>query len=102
MQNKLLDHLEQVQANGAILHQALAEFAAPKAHTLENFKAGVKRFVAFANMSPDEREHCYGSRFAGLYNNNHLAQLWNTNCPTDQKVEPHSLDSFTGQVQILL
>lgn len=95
MQNKLLDHLEQVQANGAILHQALAEFAAPKAHTLENFKAGVKRFVAFANMPPDEREHCYGSRFAGLYINNHLAQLWNTNCPMDQKVEPHSLDSFT-------
>ncbi|MGV3740571.1 MAG: hypothetical protein ACO1N3_04705 [Gammaproteobacteria bacterium] len=45
-------------------------------------------------MPPDERDLFYGSRFAGLYNNNHLSELWNEHCPNEDKISPHSLDAL--------
>ena len=94
MENKLLDHLHQLELNTTAWEALTAEYAVPKEHTAENFKIGVKRFIALANMPPEERERFYGSRFAGLYNNNHLAQLWNAQCPPEQTITPHSIDGF--------
>lgn len=94
MQNKLLDHLHQLKLDTTAWEALTAEYAVPKEHTAENFKIGVKRFIALANMSPEERERFYGSRFAGLYDNKDLAQLWNAQCSPEQTITPHSIDDF--------
>lgn len=96
MQNRLLEYLKQLHVDTPVLNQALADFSVPKKHTIQSFQAGVNRFIDLANMPPNERASYYGNRFAGLYNNNHLAQLWNVDCPSHQIVTPHSLDALTA------
>lgn len=94
MQNRFLEHIKDIKINNERLQEALAIFSSPKERTIQNFQEGIKQFIRLANMPPDEREGLYGSRFAGLYNNNHLAELWNEHCPDEDKIAPHSLDAL--------
>lgn len=94
MQNRFLEHIKDIKINSERLQQALTIFSSPKERTVQNFQEGIKQFIRLANMPPDEREVLYGSRFSGLYNNNHLAELWNEHCPDEDKIAPHSLDAL--------
>lgn len=94
MEHRFIEQLKQSRGESAPLNQALIDFSTPKELTVQNFKEGVKRFIMLANMIPDERVAFYGNRYAGLYDNNHLAELWNTTCSPEDMIAPHALDSF--------
>ena len=95
MQHKFIELLKQSLGDAKPLNKALAAFSAPKELTVENFKAGIQRFIWLANMSPEERVVFYGNRYAGVYNNNHFAELWNTTCQSKDIFSPHDLDDYT-------
>lgn len=94
MQHKLIEQLKQSRGESAPLNQGLFDFSTPKELTVQNFKEGVQRFIMLANMLPEERVAFYGNRYAGLYNNNHLAELWNAICSREDIIAPHALDEF--------
>lgn len=94
MEHKFIELLNQSCGDAKLLNQALAEFSAPKELTVENFKAGVQRFIWLANMSPEERVVFYGNRYAGAYNSNHFAELWNATCQPKDIFSPHDLDDY--------
>ncbi len=97
MDNKLIEHIAQLRHEPAsvLLNDILAEFAAPKEHTIQNFKTGISRFIDVANMRPEEREHVYGSPFAGLYINHDLAQVWAEANPFQEPMVARLLDDHT-------
>ena len=67
MNNHCLEHLARLHPEATPLNHTLAVFTPAKVPTADNFREGVRRFIDMVNMPPAEREHVYGSRFAGLY-----------------------------------
>lgn len=94
MEHKFKEQMQNLRIESAALDQVWNEFVTPKERTMANFKEGVERFIRIANLHPEERLTFYGSRFAGLYNNLHLAQLWNETCLPDEMIAAHDLDDI--------
>ncbi len=75
----LKKYLSKVQENKASLNY-------------EDFTQGVKDFVKFANLRPNERVNFYGNRFFGLHYNDDLALLCNK--IFDEKIVYHTLNNL--------
>lgn len=94
MEHKFKEQLRQSRGESPLLSEALDEFATSKDLTVENFKEGVLRFIHLANMLPEQRKAFYGNSYAGLYDNNHLAEMWNAQCEPKDHINPHDLDTL--------
>lgn len=94
MEHRFKEQLKNSRIESPALDDYWRAFTAPKDLTMANFKEGVERFIQIANMRPEERLSFYGNRFAGLYSNIHLAELWNEACLPDETIVAHDLDNI--------
>lgn len=98
MQHPLIEILRGLVIQAVPVCDTLTQFSSPKAPTVANFKAGVELYTRIANMLPSDRVISYGTVYGGLYTNNHLAELWNRNRATKERIAPHGLDSIAPDV----
>lgn len=90
--SKAIEYLRQLHAETPSdkFVRCLSSLATGKKYSLEVFIAGVETFTQIANLSPSERAAFYGNSFAGLYDNNDLAKLWNRS--SSETIEAYRLN----------
>lgn len=98
MQHKLIEQLQQPIVVTSQFDAAMVKFVEAKPLSMENFKKGVLYYLEFANMLPADRVSYFNTEYAGLYNNNHIAYLWNNDKADEEKIEPHDLDSIAPRI----